>query len=796
MAEESHPLDDDVVILKEDERGDRPVSSPDDAQAKPAATGLKLKAEQAAHFVRKPVVLGVLVALLLLSVFALLSTLVEEPAQPAYTQAPLKPEEALEPAIDERSLIEAHLRSGTIEDLIAKAALFYAGGEVSKALDLYEEVALFSESLSWYNLGVARMKKGEFAPAMEAFEAALAHSEHRTVAAINAAVCALHLQNETAFRRYVQLARTHLQEEVKAPLYSYYYTLINYYADRPFHALVGAAAPSVDYLGPGQRLIAAKLHLMFDNPHGSIEELERLNDPKHLFALGLLYARSGAYDQAGDRLQKAISAGIEPQKARSALLLVHLKNGFFRDASALIDEMSGAGQNPLAYPIRTKLKERLFDVDLAQRYFAEHLLVDEQVFLQALFYHTPYLMIEPDKTVTEIRKGQLALSEGEIAHAAEFLAGSQQMSSVNTRITLAVKLATNNRLLQANDVLAQTERNFKNSDTLQYNLGLSYAQLGNFTKAYEHFRRAYFLNYRNIRAGVYAAMMADHAGADEERLVGELSEHLLPLKDEESQFHLALLSFYGNNTQATAQWLERKERGSETRYLLLDLFAADRINRVDELRRASARLVRQHPKDLLIAMLNLYVDHKDKPIKQFAFDAQQFMASRRFDFEGLYYGPPVIRDLYIKLGLITGNLPQIRTLLLERLSLERGEVRHLMRSLGLTDIYLQNHEEAYTIFNTLIDEMGLRDSDTLLHAAIASIGAGHKENAIALLQLAKQIDGKNSEARYGLGLLYQEIGNAKGAAIEYSLMKAGRYESRYFDFDIRPVDDPEAMGGR
>lgn len=555
---------------------------------------------------------------------------------------------------------------------------------------------------------------------------------------------------------------------------------------------MAAASPSVDYLGPGQKLIAAKLHLLFDNPEGSIEELERLDNPKNLFALGLLYARTGQYDQAGDRLQKAISEKVEVEKARSALLLVHLKSGFFKDASALINEMDKAGGNPLYYPIRTKLKERLFDVALAQSYFSEHLLVDDHVFLQSLFYHTPYRMIDADKTVTEIRKGQLTLSEGEITQAAGFLAGSQKMASVNARITLAIRLAVNNRLLQANDILAQAEAGFRNSDALQYNLGLSYAQLGNFTKAYEHFRRAYFLNYRNTQAGVYAAMLAGYAGADEDRLVGELSENLLPKDDLESKFFLALLSFYGNNLQATAQWLERKEKNDNPRYLLLDLFAADRINRTVELKEASAALVRLFPKDLLIAMIDLYVSHKDRSIKQFAFDAQQFMDSRRYDFDSLYFGPPVVRDLYIKLGLITGNLPKIRTLLIERLSLERGEVRHLMRSLGMTDIYLQNHEEAYVVFNTLIDEMQMRDSDTLLHAAIASIGAGHKENAIALLQLAKQIDPRNSEARYGLGLLYQEIGNYKGAAIEYSLVQQLPYESLYFDFDIRPLDDPEA----
>ena len=793
MADDTHPLDDDVVILKEEDKHTDEAQGEQQAAPQAPVSGLRARVSSLLQRVNKTILLGILGALLLIAIFIALFSLIGGPSKPAYTQPPLRPEQALSPAIDERQLIEDHLKSGTVEDLITKAAMFYADGELARALDLYETVALFSESLSWYNLGVARMKQKEYAQAMVAFDSALAQKEHRTVAAINAAVCALHLQDETAFNRFIKIAQSHLENESKAPLYGYYYTLVNYYADRPFHALIGANAPAVDYLGPGQKLISAKLHLLFDNPMGSIEELERINDPKNLFALGLLYARSGLYDQAGDRLQKAISAGIEPQKARSALLLVHLKNGFFKDASALIDSMTGAGQNPLLFPIKTKLKERLFDVRLAQDYFSQRLMLDQPLFLQTLFNYTPYLMIEADKSVTEIQKGHFALSKGEIEEAAAFLQGSQKMSSVNAKIVLSIKLATNNRLLQANDLLAQTEKGFRNSDILQYNLGLTYAQLGHFSKAYEHFRRAYFLNYRNTQSGVYAAIMAPYAGANEQRLVSELSEKLLTQEDESSLFLLALLSFYENNLQATAKWLERKDPSDQIRYRLLDLFSADQVNRIDTLRQIATELTRKYPKDLLIGMLNLYASHKGQPIKQFAFSAQEFMASRRFNFDPLYYGPPVVRDLYIKLGQITGNLPQIRTLLTERLALERGEVRHLMHSLGLTNILMQNHEEAYTLFNSLIDEMGLRDSNTLLHAAIASIGAGHQENAIALLQLAKQVDPKNSEARYGLGLLYQEVGNAKGAAIEYSLIQADRYETRYFDFDVRPVDDPEAL---
>ncbi len=792
MAKEAHE-DEEVVVLKEDE--EEPSDRPNRPKPKPS---LKARAQERLSAIKavlwQRATLYLLAAAAVIGIFVLLFNAVDRSREPVYTPPPLDARDALPPSMDERTMIAANVQMSSLDRKIAKAGQLYAEGDVQSALDLYGEISLFSESLSLYNLGVARMRQGEIKGALEAFEASLELEEHRTVSAINGAVCALKLGQKDRFRRLIAIARESLPSESRSPLFSYYYALINYYDDRPFHALAAASLPTVEFLGEGQRAIAAKMHLIFDDALGAIDQLEALNRQEDLFALGLLYARAGEYSLAADRLQRAISANIQRQKARAALLLVHLKSGFFRDAGNLIEEMRRDGANPLLYPIKVKLKDRLFDVRLAQGYFSEQLLLDERVFYQALFHFTPYLMIEPDRAISEIQKGQVALDEGQLRSASAILEGSQALASTNARISLAVKLAINNRLLMANDILKEAEERFRNNDILQYNLALSYAQLGNFPKAYRHFRRAYFLNHNNTRAGVYAAMCAPLAGADEDRLVGELSQ-MLQGEEESPQaaFYLALLGFYTDNLPATAQWLERSERAEDVRHDLLDLFAADRMNRSGALQEAADRLRDRYPRDLLVNMFHLYAENRDKPIRRFAFDAQNFMDSRRFEFDTLFYGAPVARDLYIQLGLITGNLRQVRTLLQQRLSIEQGEVRSLMLALAWTNIYLQNHEEAFVLINELIDRHGMRDSETFLTGAIAAIGAGHKENAIILLQLAKGADPRLQEARYGLGLLYMEVGNAEGAAVEFNLMQRGHYESRYFDFDIRAIDDPELL---
>ncbi|WP_236618751.1 hypothetical protein [Lebetimonas sp. JH292] len=53
------------------------------------------------------------------------------------------------------------------------------------------------------------------------------------------------------------------------------------------------------------------------------------------------------------------------------------------------------------------------------------------------------------------------------------------------------------------------------------------------------------------------------------------------------------------------------------------------------------------------------------------------------------------------------------------------------------------------------------------------------------MELAKLKNPTYSEARYGLGLLWQEANNIRAARIQYSKIPDG-FESKYFDFNIKP----------
>jgi tetratricopeptide (TPR) repeat protein len=786
--------DQEVFILKEgekesEEKGAKPAEAAPARKITPKQIADKVL-RKIADRLKSPLVWGAGVLALIALFFAALRMIVGDSSERVWTPPPLLSDFAIEASMDDRQIIAMERSFSTLENQLSKAALLYGKGNVEQALDIYEQVSLFSGTLSLYNLGVARMRQGEYAAAIEAFDAQIEGGELKTPGAINAAACALQIGDESRFNHYVAVAKQNLAREANSPIFGFYYAAVNYYDNSPFKALIAADRPTIDYLQPSQDLIAAKMRVMFSDTDGAIKTLEKIGRKEDLLTIGLLYARNGDWSNAAEKMTQAMNEGVEYNRSRAALILTHLKSGFPRDAGALVSQALDEGANPLVYPIRVKLRDSLFDINEAQEYFSRRLLIEPRIFLQVLFNYTPYIIVVPTKGITDMRKGQAAIASDEIAEAENLLSQSSRFSPAGAKMSAAVKLAIAHRITQANKALAELEREVPNLAVLEYNLALSYAQLGELRDAQKHFRRAYFLDKRNTQAGVYAAILAPIAGVKDARILGELQTALHKDESEESLFLQALLSFNSSNFQATSQWLGRKNPSDKSTYLLLELFAADQTGRDEELKSAAKRLTAQNKRDLLSGIFEFYAEHKGKNMKQFAFEAQSFMDRRDFDFDTLYHGAPVARELYSRLALISGNLRDVRAMLEAQLIKERKDAPNLMQSLAFLNIYLQDFEQAYTIMNAVIDEFGVKTSRALRLGAIGAIGAGHKENAIALLQMAKKIDPTDFESRYALGLLYHEAQDARGAALEYSFMSPGHYESRFFDFEIRPATDP------
>lgn len=722
---------------------------------------------------------AVLIVIIILSIVAALSS--DKPQEPQ--QYPIYD---IEEKLDEDEIKDKGLEISKLENMIAKAAYLYENGSQAKALHLYEKIAQYSESISQYNLGVAQLKNKQYETALKTFSKAIENGEKRCVSAINAAVCSLHLNNKKSFNYYIDLAYAYLPAEQDSPLYSYYYSIIQYYKHNYLESLSALQNPSTNEYMDVQNHLASKINALFSNNYNAIEELEKNYTYKDSLSLGLLYGRIGDLALSEKYLKEAINHSIEPVRSALALSYTYLKSGRVTSAGKLIENTTDMFPEEVykPYPIKVRLKDELLDPEKAQLSYKKEMKTSKLIKYQKIFYFSPYKIFNANSTIDYIRKGNTNIYIDNINSATNYLKKSKSTSSVNKGIVEAIKMALSFDLRDANNKLEDLIKIQPNHSILQYNLALTYAQMGDISNAYEHFLKSYHLDAKNYLSGIYASMCAELLNKNKTKLVSIVKESMLLEDDsEEMQFYKTILYITENNSISAADWLynDYKERPV---YLALSTIIANDVGNQDIARRSTESLVDLFPNDIVPHMMYIDNHFDDLKPKKYAFKVLNYLKKQHFNYNDLFYGPFLARHLYIKQNLITGNLYYLRDTIRKELETTKQYTHELTSALALASLYDGAFEESYVLYNNLIDTLKVRDAHTLFLGAVASTAAGHNANAIALLELSKLKDKTFNESRYALGLLYLETQNNDGATIQLKMVGDDGFISRYFTFDI------------
>jgi len=673
-----------------------------------------------------------------------------------------------------------------IENLIAKADYLYSTGSKSEALSLYEKIAHYSEAVSAYNLGVAQIKEAQYETALASFQKAIQNNEKRCVSAINAAVCSLHLGDTKSFRYYIDLAHAYLPQERSSPLYSYYYTLINYYNQNYLEALSALNNPTTAEYANTQNSLSAKINALFENNIKAIESLEKSNSAENDFSLGTLYARVGDLTLAKKHFQNAIKQGVEPMKAQLALGLINIKSGQMQEAAKEIENATDIFGEEVykPYPIKVKLKDSLFNPDEAQKHYRDFVSSSAATNYQKIFYFSPYKIFNANQTISYIRKGNATIFIDNIDSAKEYLEKGASTSNVNIGITQAIKKALSFQLREANDMLLKLVEIQPKHSALHYNLGLTYAQMGNFVDAHKHFLRSYNLDAKNYISGIYAVMCSQLTDKESAKLLSILKEELAhEAPSEELELYKTLLFISEDNFLAASDWLE-KEYQQKPLHLALDVIIALKQKNSIVAQKSATKLTTLLPNEILPHLMHIDAYLNTLEEKKYALEVINYLKAQQFSFEDLYFGAHITRYLYAQQNPITGKLYFLREQFKEALASTTSQTDEITGALALASLYDGAFEESYSLYNDLIDNHKIRDSHTLFLGAAASIAANHHENAIALLELSKMKDSNFLESRYALGLLYLEAKNNKGAVIQLSRINKSTFLSEYFDFTI------------
>jgi len=706
---------------------------------------------------KKNKLIFIIIILLLVTIILLLIL-----AAVVIVQKKKKEKSTISPEITQitKKLEKKHIiQKDEIKQLVKKATILYNKGEKEKALQILNKLSSYSEALSYYNLGVIKLEEKNYKQALIYFQKAIKDKDNRALSAINATYASLMLKNKKLFNYYKNLAYTFLPEIAKLKSYPYYYAVTMYYMGYEFEA-IPALKTKNPYPNQSQKLLSAIYEYYGDFTKAQVLE----KDP---FYKGISLARIGEYS-----LAKTYLSSSEKNESKFALALVDLKLSDFKEAARILKTF----QNNNIYPITVYLKPTLFDTKTAQKYFQKTFLKTPEDYFDLFFYYAPYKVFNMNQTINYLKKGIAGIPIGSIEESKTYLSKSATYSALNLKISNALKLALNGHIYLANKKFKQLVKQKETSYILHYDLALTYAQLGDYQNAYTHFLRAYHLNPNDLKSGIYALMALKKMKKTNEYLISSIKEDLT----DNTTLEEAMLAIAQNNTVKMAAFIEKEDKSSPT-WIIAKLTSKALLDR--DYTYDALKLKSLYPNEIIANLLYFYSNNKNLPVYKLALNYQAMFYSQKLNMNDFYYGAKIVRDWYFTFAKISGLLNKIRLSLIQKAKKENYDLIPILKRVAFANLYTKHFEEAYVIYNDLINNKNINDPHTLYHAAVSAIGANHHANAVALMELAKLKNPLFYEARYGLGLLWQEAGNLRAASIQYAKIP-NDFQSKYFDFNI------------
>ncbi|AFI05881.1 tetratricopeptide repeat protein [Helicobacter cetorum] len=683
-----------------------------------------------------------------------------------------------------------------VDAMIKKASILYEQGQKNEALHLFDKIASFSQGIASHNLGVIKFKEKDFNGALDLFDSGIASKENASVNAIDALVTAYHLQDADLYYHYLKIARETLYKDYKKSFYSYAYALKSYYAQEYFETLSPLMHPNSNaFLKPNARL-ASKLFLMFKDEENAYTQLQKSADIQDELTLGLLQARLGNYKQALEHVQRFLHYYPNDLKALMALELVSLKKGDTLSASEALKLASYTQKDMLLassfYPIKPMIDSVFLDKERAKERFwnTQYLEGRKDFIYRLLFYYAPFKVLDSKETLGVIEEGLFLLdseTQKDLEGASVALKRGRLMAIADKNALKGLKELEKKRLNIALYFFNLSLKNSPNNALVHYNVGLIYAQLENYHKAYFHFLRAFHLNSADYLSAIFAIMASHFTHEDSAEFLREITENFYN-QDFSSPTQKALLysliAYLNHRTNWDMDWLENAPKKLPFYYAIQAVFAKESKDKklVTE---SFGRLKKMLPKDLLSNIFYEIVSYYDANIRH-TLSIYTLLDSNKIDWAQTMLGPILGRNFYAYMGFIVGDLDRQERLLEKKIaSLEETEAPNdWLESLALVSLFQGKYEKASALYQNLIE--GLRDNDTRLKifASLAHIAQGHYDNAALLLELGKLDEPKNENIRYALGLLYQRKGDLKSALNHFLAISTPNFSSPYFDFEI------------
>ncbi|MCI5786813.1 tetratricopeptide repeat protein [Helicobacter trogontum] len=697
------------------------------------------------------------------------------------------------PSIPEVTTKPPVVDNKNLENLIQKADMLYKTGDKQEALMLFNQIATYAKAIANYNLGVINAKSKDYQKSIEYYDKAISAGEDVALSAINAAVSAFRLGDMNKYQYYINIANTYANQISNLPPYAYSYALNQYYQGQYFEALSPLNHDTNTHFDKDSKRLAAKIYTLFNDNVQAYDNLKAVAEKQDELALGQLLARQGSLNAARAHVHNYLIQYPDDWHAKMTMQLINLKLGDFIEAARIIDEFSGEKTeknivNP--YPIQARVSPSVFNVQIAQEGFWNRTFEHSNLLTsKILFYYAPYRVFNVNEALSIISDGVLdsKINLGNLEESHAILVRGATISNINTSIAQSLRKINENDLRGALAMIKHDVDENPNHAVLHYNAGLIYAQVGDFANAYKHFLRAYHLDMTDVQAGAFAMVTGKLVYKDISTLNVNLGQSIADSKMPSEQLSLfSRIKEWVNNPNNMGVYIPD---ANDKRAIALAFQSISAIHMRDTKNIVAGfeRLKYYQSNDIVSNILLDLARNYGTNVKNSSLNMQYLFREDNMNLDNVFYGPNLARELYIYVGFITGNLEKEKKLLNHKLSTQTKNPNGLLQALGLLNIYQQNFEESYAIYDRLINGLKEDDSYTRYLGAVAAIGAGHKNAASLLLQLSKMDSSVNYESRFALGVLYQEAENYNAAAQHYNSIANHGFKSEFIDFTINDL---------
>ncbi len=672
-----------------------------------------------------------------------------------------------------------------MEQLIKKAKALYENGDKAGALKIFEEISIYSEGVSNYNLGVAKMHEGDPKGALEYFKSSIESADNELPSAINAAVCMLKLGDKKAAREYIALAKASLPRYTSSPLYSFYYTMISYYDGDYFEALSSIHSPTSKFFQEESAELAKRAYLLFDDPYEMLKILKNEKNKDYL-NIGFLEARVGRYDEAINALENAKKNDDQKLKAAMGEALVYIKAKNPQKAADSINEATTISEQNASnmFNIEIFLRHNAFETSSLQDKLLNQFLLNQKNEASLIFYYAPYKVFNSNKTISSIKKGQAGIMVDDIKAGIGYLENAAKQSKVNAEMVRGIDYALSGRVYQANKLFKSLEPKYPAHAVLMYNLGLSYAQSGDFKEANKYFIKAYNFDPKNYEAGIFSVLTSKIMGVPYDRVKDSLTNDIFgQVNFDNKTAYSAMFAFALDNYPSALTWIGSTPNKNNM-LLTIGALASLKVGKKSQAVTYSKALTEASTNDIVASGLDIFVKNSGSDIKSFARETQMYLNKKAYNIEPVFYGPEIAKDMFLSLHRASGLLAKAKEMYEARLQTEKSDRAQLLNGYGATLMYLKMFKEAREAYSAVVMDTNFVNAQTLFMAGASAIASGKHSDAISYFELAKLYDPASAESLYALGVLYLEAANLPQSSKQFKSIK-GAFESDFFDFDIK-----------